>query len=259
MKLYDADMSFGKDPGFIEALKRFLTPAGIDTVIETGTYVGLGSTSTLADFFQRSAPPKAFTTIEVNFSFFRSAKVNLRPYRFVDCRWGETINLADARAFIREDEAIRNHQAYDDIWIDDVEDPISFYIAEVSGVMLSQHPRGIYRRARRFAKNGLTRFARRYGIGDFDFLWDGTDLLARYCAIHKRHRPLIVLDSAGGIGYLEFLTVLKVMGNAEYMLLLDDVHHLKHFRSLRDIRIDNSFEILACEHGWVLAHHRPPS
>jgi hypothetical protein len=51
------------------------------------------------------------------------------------------------------------------------------------------------------------------------------------------------------------------MGNAEYMLLLDDVHHLKHFRSLRDIRINKSFEILALnlEHGWLLARHRPAS
>jgi hypothetical protein len=104
--------------------------------------------------------------------------------------------------------------------------------------------RGIYRRVGRFAKDGLTRIARRYGVGDFEFLWDGTDLLARYCIIHKQHRPLIVLDSAGGIGYLEFLTTLKVMGNAEYMLLLDDVHHLKHFRGLRDLRTNKSFEIL---------------
>lgn len=197
----------------------------------------------------------------MNYSFFRSAKVNLRPYGFVDCRWGETINIADALAFIKKDEAIRNHQAYDDIWIDDVEDPVSFYTAELSGVMLSQRPRGIYQRVKRFAKNGLTRIARRYGVGDFEFLWDGTDLLARYCIIHKQHRPLIVLDFAGGIGYLEFLTTLNVMGTAEYMLLLDDVRHLKHFRSLRDLRIDKSFEILALDyqHGWVLAHHRPPS
>ena len=81
----------------------------------------------------------------------------------------------------------------------------------------------------------------------------------RFCAIHKEHKPLIVLDSAGGIGYLEFQTVLKVMGNSEYFILLDDIHHLKHFRSARDIKTDKSFEILGLEqhHGWMLAHHRP--
>ena len=59
--------------------------------------------------------------------------------------------------------------------------------------------------------------------------------------------------------YLEFQTVLKVMGNSEYFILLDDIHHLKHFRSARDIKTDKSFEILGLEqhHGWMLAHHRP--
>ncbi len=263
MKLYrnfaQAHMSFGSDPKFAEALEQHLLPAQIDTIIETGTFTGQGSTKTLAEFFQRSRPPKAFTTIEVNFAFFQSAKVNLRPYGFVDCRWGETINQADALRFVRNDEAILNHRAYNDIWIDDIDDPVAFYTAELQGRMLGQRPKTVYRRARHFAKEGLRRAVARYGIGNFDFLWDGSDLLFRFCAIHKEHKPLIVLDSAGGIGYLEFQTVLKVMGNSEYFILLDDIHHLKHFRSARDIKTDKSFEILGLEqhHGWMLAHHRP--
>jgi hypothetical protein len=252
-----ADASFGKDAQFAEALERFVLPAQIDTVIETGTFVGLGSTKVLAEFFRRTRPPKAFTTIEVNFAFFQRAKANLRPYGFVDCRWGETINRADALRFVREDEAIRNHRAYEDIWIDDVDDPVAFYTAELSGRMLGQYPQTGYRRARHAAKEALSRLASRYGIGNFDFLWDGSDLLARFCAIHRQHEPLIVLDSSGGIGYLEFQTVLKTMGSAKYMLLLDDICHLKHFRSLRDMKADASFEILALdqEHGWALARH----
>jgi len=47
------------------------------------------------------------------------------------------------------------------------------------------------------------------------------------------------------------------MGNKSYYLVLDDVHHLKHFRSLIDIKKDKKFEILCenLEHGWVIAKY----
>ena len=74
----------------------------------------------------------------------------------------------------------------------------------------------------------------------------------------KTRRPLIVLDSAGGVGWLEYQIVVKEMGTAPYLLLLDDIHHLKHFRSLADIKNNSSFTVLgeSMEQGWALAAHR---
>jgi hypothetical protein len=137
------------------------------------------------------------------------------------------------------DEAIKNHHAYPDIWIDDVDDPAAFYSAEIMGTMLVQQ----HDNAAAPAGN--------------EFLWDGEGLLARACALHRRHKPLIVLDPAGGIGYLEFRTATSAMADAEYTLLLDDTHHLKHFRSARDVEADPRFRVLAHSHeqGWLLAHH----
>ena len=256
MRLYReyplSSMSFGSDPAFREALHKFVRPLCIDTVIETGTYLGLGSTRVLADFFAQSRIPKRFLTFEVNWTHFRHAKVNLRPFGFVDCRWGSSVSQTDAVRFIESDEAIVHHQRHSDIWIDDVDDPVAFYSNEIMGSML-------YQRRKMAGHSLVKRLARAYGIGDVDFLWDGDQLLAQACAIHKSHKPLIVLDSAGGVGFLEFQTVLSVMQDAEYLLLLDDVHHLKHFRSLRYIQSSAEFKLLAANIacGWALAYHAP--
>ncbi len=44
-------------------------------------------------------------------------------------------------------------------------------------------------------------------------------------------RQLVFLDSAGGIGWLEFKAVLAESKSAEVLLMLDDVGHVKHYRS----------------------------
>jgi hypothetical protein len=255
MKLYAnyplAAKSFGEDHGLAEALTEFVVTRGIDVIIETGTYLGLGSTRAIASCFARLRAPKAFVTIEVSWEHFRNAKANLRSYSFIDCRWGASVERAAAVRFISNDEAIKNHQAYDYVWIDDVEDPVAYYTAEIMGRSPLRGHKAIRALLRDLADR---REQSRWAI-----FWDGEDLLRRFCKIHRNHQPLIVLDSAGGIGYLEFQIMRDVMGQAEYMLLLDDVHHLKHFRSLRDVRADSSFNILALDmnYGWLLAEHLP--
>jgi hypothetical protein len=87
----------------------------------------------------------------------------------------------------------------------------------------------------------------------------GEDLLAKWLCEFKSFDPLIVLDSAGGIGYLEFSTVLKVMEGHPYLLLLDDICHLKHFRSYNYICSERQFAVLGerKESGWLLARYHP--
>ncbi len=57
------------------------------------------------------------------------------------------------------------------------------------------------------------------------------DLLGQYLPLYKHSNPLILLDSAGGVGYAEFLYVLEIMGDAPFTLILDDTNHVKHHRS----------------------------
>jgi hypothetical protein len=255
----NASMSFGNDPALRQALARYVLPARVDTIIETGTFTGQGSTKVLANLFQSQGSLKVLVTIEAKFAFYRQARRNLRDYGFVDCRWGETVNRAKALKFIGEDEAIKNHASYPDIWIDNVTDPIAFYSAEVSGQYLDERPRGVYRQARLYAKKILRQIEGRYNTRRYEFLFEGSDLLTKFCTIHHTHRPLIVLDSSGGIGYLEFQTVRDAMADVEYYILLDDIGHLKHFRSARDIRASIDFEILAenATEQWLLARHKP--
>jgi hypothetical protein len=256
MKLYatntHASMSFADDPAFTEALREFVS--SVDSVIETGTYLGLGSTRLLAEFFLRTALPKSFITIEANWDHFKIAKSNLCKYPFVDCRWGLSLYRADALKFIANDDAIRDHAAYPSIWIDDLRNPVAFYSAEISGQMAtlkSKRPHIMLARM----------LAKRFASAEIKHLWCGEDLLAKFLNLHKAQGfglPLIVLDSAGGVGYLEFEVARDIMAQREYFLLLDDTHHLKHFRSARDIRGDSNFTILAesPSAGWMLARHK---
>jgi hypothetical protein len=256
MKLFSdnplASMSLANDESFKKALRDFLAPAQVEVVIETGTFLGLGSTRFLADFFQSTKPPRRFVTMEVNWDHYRQARANLKPYAFVDCRWGASVDRREALDFISTDDAIRNHRAFPDIWIDDVDDPVAFYSAEMKGSLN-------FGRSGAQARTLLRRLANHVRRNDFSFLWDGESLLTRFLNLHREHRPLILLDSAGGVGYLEFQITRKIMDPYEYFLILDDVHHLKHFRSLRDVQADTRFVVLAqsAAHGWVLAHYRP--
>ena len=43
----------------------------------------------------------------------------------------------------------------------------------------------------------------------------------------------------------------------DYLLLLDDINHIKHFRSYRHVKADPRFEVLGVDEreGWLLAKH----
>jgi hypothetical protein len=83
----------------------------------------------------------------------------------------------------------------------------------------------------------------------------GEGLLAKSLVHVRDANPLVLLDSAGGTGWLEFTTLRETMADRPYVLLLDDVHHVKHYRSLEHVRRDATFEILGLDerHGWLLA------
>lgn len=51
---------------------------------------------------------------------------------------------------------------------------------------------------------------------------------------YKNDNPVILLDSAGGIGFLEYSVVRSIMGNKPHSLVLDDTHHVKHYRSKQE-------------------------
>ena len=223
-------------------LRDVIAREHIAHVVETGTHEGLGSTRFLAESFPANAPPKSFITIEASWRHWRRAKRNLRRYPFVKAIWGQTLPLRAAIEFVERDDFIRDHERYPDIFIDDVEDPVRFYTKELRGELATARM-GPRRQALRAVDRWL-----RYG---------GEGLLAKFLLEVRDANPLVLLDSAGGTGWLEFTALRQTMGDRPYVLLLDDVHHVKHYRSLEHVRRDPSFEIIGLDehHGWMLARH----
>jgi hypothetical protein len=234
-----AQMIMRQDPVLTEQLVALILAAEIDIAIETGTFLGEGSTRFVAECFRRTTPPKRFVTVELLFQNWCRAKANLRPYAFVDCRWGSTVDIAAALRFLATDDALVNHRNYHGIYIDDTEDPVAWYSRELRGQLAFSPSVEVSGDAR-------------------NFLWDGENLLTRLLETHRDHRPLVILDSAGGIGWLEFQILLREMAARPFFLLIDDTHHLKHFRSLEHIRRSPDFRLIGEGASWALASHLSP-
>jgi len=54
---------------------------------------------------------------------------------------------------------------------------------------------------------------------------------------------LVMLDSAGHMGFIEFKYVLSLL-KGSCVFILDDVNHVKHYDSLRLMKNDSRFNVL---------------
>ena len=239
MKLYSenekASMAMAVDPVLRQLLQQVIRDERIESVVETGTYLGLGSTTLVAQAFAPDSPPRSFVTIEANYSSWMEARKNLARLSFVKPLWGLSVRLDEAQAFLAADECLRDHSRWPEIFIDDDRDPLSFYSAEVRGQL-----------------GGIANAADASK-------YEGEDLLRRELRAASGRRLLVVLDSAGGTGFLEFSILQAECANRPFVLMLDDVHHLKHFRSLLAVRSDPRFTELGSdiENGWLLTRCSP--
>lgn len=190
-------------------------------ILETGTHLGTGSTRMLA-----SLKPKKLYTIECSFVNHTQAKENLKPFPFVECLHGLSVGIEESKTFM----SLNKHIFEDDVFIDDA-NPIDFYTNEIMGMLNGGEKK-------EDMKQNLI-----------------SDILPRIAD----ENPLILLDSAGGIGLLEFRKVKEIMGERPYTLVLDDTHHVKHHRSKLDIQQDPLFKIVYNDdvHGRLIALHNP--
>src|SRR4051794_26393159 len=137
MKLYSehpgATMAMGHDPALRVLLAEVVRAEGVDAVIETGTFRGLGSTTLLAEAFPSDKPPVRFITIEANRTSWEEARRNLQRFPFVTVLWGLSVPFQEALRFLASDECLRDHTRWPQIWIDDVTDPLGFYTREILG------------------------------------------------------------------------------------------------------------------------------
>ena len=131
----------------------------------------------------------------------------------------------------------------------------AFYTAELQGKMLHQRPRSPVHKLKARARDRVIELAKRHNVGNVDFLWAGDDLLSRLCLLHQAHRPLIVLGLLAELGIWNSRSSREHHERFEYVLILDDINHLKHFRSRRDIVASPDFKVLCIDddEGWMMA------
>lgn len=242
MKLFSdyeyATIGMIHDKNLIVALEKLRDKNEIEVIIETGTNLGLGSTALLASIFKND--DLQIHTVEVNKNIFDEAKLNLVKFKNVTCHNGCSTSLQEAISFIENDDAIINHQNYSEFFIDDIVNPIEFYSNEIKGLLDLNASK---------KSNNLLRFFNKKSLNE--------NLLQNLIKKFLNKKLLIVLDSAGGTGKLEFDITKKILINESFYVLLDDTHHLKHFRSLKEIKENPKWSILdeSISHGWVIAKY----
>jgi hypothetical protein len=239
-----------EDQRFLAKLEEIIGKYKISHFFETGTNLGLGSTTMLANsILKTGVKVEEFYTVERDPFFHEQASKNLKGFKFVTPLLGLSVLDSEALQFLENDPALKNHSDYPDIFIDDIIDPVAFYIKEIKGNLSGQNSNSqvkttsiVDKLKDMFSSPNKT-----------EKVSDG--LIDIYVEKIADNRPLFLLDSAGGIGYLEFLKVVSIMKNRPFFLILDDTHHIKHWRSREDVFSNSEFSVLYDDisHGRTIA------
>ena len=172
---------------FRDVVKRLVNEYNINEVVETGTFLGTGSTKVFA------GEGLNVFTIECNPNHLTQAVQNLEGFNNVCFIHGLSL---------QREKLIKDLMSMDfpDGGIYDSTRPKVFYTQEVLQPVL--------------VEDALSLFA------------------------NNDKRQLVFLDSAGGVGYLEFIEFMSWPLNIRRnkVLLLDDVTHVKHEKSVQSLR-----------------------
>ncbi|OQA11995.1 MAG: hypothetical protein BWY67_00582 [Bacteroidetes bacterium ADurb.Bin397] len=186
---------------FASELTKLIADKGIIKVIETGTYLGQGTTKAVLDGMALHKKPFHFISIEVNPSFADQARKNTGKVLGLDIWNGLSIPHSmkpTSLTWDYPDHVIVDHQP---------NHRNALYIAE-----LNHH------------------------VPD--------DMLKKAVEFMDGRPQLVILDSAGHIGSIEF-QYLQSLTKGSYFLALDDTNHVKHYHSMELIRSSpEKFEIL---------------
>jgi hypothetical protein len=191
---------------FASAIRRAVERFKPTKVIETGTYLGDGTTRVLYESLKASGEDFTLVTIEANRSHFQVAEMKLRDYPEVVCLHG----LSIPRDRLPSPEQIKR------FCVDE----------EVPGIYYD-HPAN--QRVRLYLEEQNT---------------NGTEKLLWVAAGAFGFKPdLVLLDSAGHLGWIEF-QYLESIVKSPYVLVCDDRKHVKHWHTYNHILDDPAWEMI---------------
>lgn len=213
---------------FARAVKELFTAIRPKRIIETGTYLGEGTTRVIAEsMLELGLNDTIFCSIECNPKNFRLALENLSK-RSLLSRVNVMHGLSVPRNMlpdIREiEEKCVNNIEFDDIFVDHQE----------------QQRTLLYYKETDFA-----------GIED--------DMLGRALDMFRDSPDFVLLDSGGHMGNIEFTYVISRIKSPCY-IALDDIFHIKHHKSFKQMQNDERFEIMTVSEekfGFCLAKFTP--
>lgn len=205
---------------FARAMARICAEANATVVVETGTYTGQGSTRMFASLVAGSGGH--VHSIECNPNLLALAQSNLRDVsHVVTLHAGLSIPVSKL--------------------------PTSDDIRRICGearecLCYIDHPPGL--RVMGYTKE----------TSYFDPTSMQDDLLVK---LVTQHAPdIIYLDSAGHMGFVEFTHLLESgCVTKKCIIALDDVYHVKHFKSRRAAEVDNRFQLIensSERFGWAI-------
>lgn len=180
---------------FANTITSLLNQYPTEEIIETGTFDGLGSTS----IFAKTGID--IVSIESCEDHYNLAKENLKNFSNVKLLLGSSLKYEEMENFILNDEIYNSEMVISKtLPIDGGEFSRNFYLSEVKGFK-EQKP-------------------------EIDNLL--------FDLIDNTKKQLVFLDSAGGVGYLEFLKFMSLEPEKliTKILVLDDISHIKHYRSV---------------------------
>ncbi len=211
---------------FAKAIRELFILTRPTKLIETGTYLGIGSTAIIAMLLKELKIEAQFFSIEVNPEYCAVALNNLKRLRLL-----EYVELYNGLS-IRRELLPSPKQIYREFV--EKEWPSNVYIDYNADVRVDRY------------------------FGETDFL--GNDGLLEHCLKKFDYQPdFVLLDSGGHIGRQEFLTLLANV-KTPCVVALDDIFHVKHFENYQFINQNPKFDIYKVspeKFGFCIAFYYP--
>ncbi|HUI30861.1 MAG TPA: FkbM family methyltransferase [Candidatus Acidoferrales bacterium] len=213
---------------FSQSIRRIIEEQRPERLLETGTYLGKGSTAVIAGALKRSGLDRSiFYSVECNPGNFDQAVHNLHRNRLLKyARVLLGISVPRSMLPTPEEITILSEEIIgnDEIFIDyQPETRVESYLKETD---FPEEPDNLLEKI----------------LEEFDFKPD-----------------FVLLDSAGHMGFVEF-TYLVDRLQGECCICLDDVFHIKHHKSYLQIKSDPRFEIIETSRekfGYCIAKFTP--